>query len=108
MGIRSAMRPSGDIAMGFDYDETLDATTGFDLEAQAVLGATDDEGPSSVERGQRSCRHYCGADCFGRKRRRRPKTTTTETIRKYFYRRTAELCARAPTVRNDERFNDYT
>ena len=44
------MRPYGDIAMGFDYDETLDATTGL--------------GPSSVERGQRSCRHYCGTDCF--------------------------------------------
>ena len=37
------MRPSGDTAMGFDYDETLDAATGVDHEAQAVLGATDDE-----------------------------------------------------------------
>jgi hypothetical protein len=37
-GIRGTMRPSGDAETGFDYDETLDAATGFDHEAQAVFG----------------------------------------------------------------------
>ena len=48
------MRPSGDTAMGFDYNGMLDATTGFDHEAQAVFGATDDEGPLTVERDDRA------------------------------------------------------
>ena len=46
-GIRGTMRPYGDAATGFDYDETLDAAMGSYHEAQAVFGIPRTKDPTT-------------------------------------------------------------